>query len=349
MNRRVVTWLAVAAVLVTAAAFWLDRNQTVGSRSAQPGKLWPGFDANLNRIGRIRIARGDGSLVNLQRSAAGWQVQERSYAADAGKIRKLLLDLAALEIVEEKTSNAQRYAVLGIDAPTTPTAAGTLIELFLADAPAASPAYALIAGKSAGSREIYARRPADKPGFLVRPSLTADATPARWLDTALLDIKAEQIQLLQATPATGAAWTLSRSAPTDLAMTLDRAAAKTAATQDNNTVTGLLGSFASLTIEDLRAVKVTTAPVTPMAANDLPVPDRLRVQTFDGLLIDFTGVREGDKRWIRLTAASSKDASKDTAQRLRVLATGHEFELPSWKYDAIFRKRDDIAPPTARG
>ncbi len=132
MNRRALVWLAVAAAVVALAAVWVDLGQSGRSFAGQSGKLWPELAAQLNQIEQIRISRGDGSLVTLQRTPAGWQVKERSYAADAGKIRKLLLDLMALEILEEKTSDPRRYAVLGIDAPTTPAAAGTLVELFVA-------------------------------------------------------------------------------------------------------------------------------------------------------------------------------------------------------------------------
>jgi hypothetical protein len=335
MNRRALVWLAIAAAVVALAAIWIDRGQAGRSFAGQSGKLWPDLAAQINQIAQIRISRGDGSLVTLQRDAAGWQVRERSYAADAGKIRKLLLDLTALEILEEKTSNPQNYAVLGIDAPTTPVAAGTLLELFVDGKTGGKPAFALVAGKSAGSREIYARRPGDKPGLLLRPAPVIDATPARWLDTTLIDIKAGEIRQLQATPATGAAWTLSRGSAGSAAMLLDRGSAKIAPAPDNNVVTGLLGSFASLGFEDVRAAAATPAPAA----------ERLQLQTFDGLTLDIAGLHEGDKRWVRIGAAAGKGAAGGTADRIQRLVTGHEFEIPTWKYDAIFRKRDEIAPP----
>lgn len=338
MNRRALVWLAVAAAVVALAAVWVDRGQAGRSFAGQSGKLWPDLAAQLNQVEQIRISRGDGSLVTLQRTPAGWQVKERSYAADAGKIRKLLLDLMALEILEEKTSDPQRYAVLGIDAPTTPAAAGTLVELFVTGKTGATPAFALVAGKSAGSREIYARRAADRPGLLLRPAPVIDATPARWLDTALIDIKPREIRQLQATPASGAAWTLSRATASDAGLTLDRGTAGTAPSPDQNVVTGLLGSFTSLAFEDVRAAATPPAPAL----------ERLQLQTFDGLTLEIAGLHEGDKRWVRIDAATGTGAAAGAAERIRQLVTGHEFEIPTWKYDAIFRKRDEIAPPPPR-
>ena len=338
MNRRAVAWLAIAAVVVALAAVWVDRGQSGRSFAGQSGKLWPDLAAQLNQVEQIRISRGDGSLVTLQRTPMGWQVKERRYAADAGKIRKLLLDLMALEILEEKTSDPRRYAVLGIDAPTAPAAAGTLVELFIAGKTGAPPAFALIAGKSAGSREIYARRPADRPGLLLRPAPVIDATPARWLDTALIDIKPGEIRQLQATPASGAAWTLSRATASDSNLTLDRGTARTAPAPDQNVISGLLGGFTGLAFADVRA------EATPAA----PAVERLQLQTFAGLTLEIAGLHEGDKRWVRIGTAAGQGAAGSAAERIRQLVTGHEFEIPTWKYDAIFRKRDEIAPPAPR-
>lgn len=335
MSRRALAWLAIAAVVVVLAAIWIDRSQASRPFAGQSVKLWPELAAQLNQVTQIRISRGDGSRVTLQRTPAGWQVAERRYAADAGKIRKLLLDLSALEVLEEKTSDPQRYAVLGIDPPATPAAAGTLVELLVAGSGGDLPGFALIAGKSAGAREVYARRPADQAGLLLRPAPVLDATPARWLDTALLDIKPAQIRRLQASPAGGAAWTLSRAAAGDANLTLDGGTAGSAPSPDQNAVTGLLGSFASLAFEDVRERATPPAPVT----------ERLQLQTFDGLTLDIAGLHAGDKRWVRIDAPAGAGSGAD---RLRTLVAGHEFEIPAWKYDAIFRKRDDIAPPAPR-
>ncbi len=338
MNRKAVSWLAIAALAVVIAAVWADRRSSLGSAVAQQAKVWPASAAELNQIDKIRIARGDGSQVTLVRSAAGWQVMERQFAADAGKIRKLLLDLTELEIVEEKTSDPKRYAVLGIDAPSTPAAAGTLIELFSAGKPAV-PAFALIAGKSAGAREMYARRTTDKQGLLLRPSLVAEALPTRWLDNSLLDIKAQAIRQLEARFPAGPGWTLSRAAPSTLDMTIDAGSGRTVPVVDKNVLTGLLGSFANLTFDDLRT---STAPAAA-------AEDRLVLTTFDGLTVELAGLQEADKRWLRITSGSNADATRDSAQRLQSLSSGREFEIASWKYDAIFRKRDEIAPMIPRG
>ena len=59
-----------------------------------------------------------------------WTVAERAnYPADVSKLRKLLLALSDAKIVEEKTSNPASYAIIGVEDPTMPGAAGAEIEL----------------------------------------------------------------------------------------------------------------------------------------------------------------------------------------------------------------------------
>ena len=54
-------------------------------------------------------------MPRCARTGADWIVVERDFAADAGRVRKLLLDAAALKIVEEKTSDSKRYADLSVE------------------------------------------------------------------------------------------------------------------------------------------------------------------------------------------------------------------------------------------
>jgi hypothetical protein len=268
--------------------------------------------------------------VTLQRGPQGWQVAERSFPADGGKLRKLLLDLASLERVEEKTRDPQRHAVLGVEAPDSPAATGTLIELWSAGAPESQPSFALIAGKSAGSREFYARRPADVQSWMLRPTVTVDAQPARWLDTSLIDLKAEEIRELQGAVAGTAEWRLSRAAAAEKTMALESPPGRAAATADETAVTGLLGSFANLGLDDVRSGSASTPR------------DRLRVATFEGLALHLEGLVDGDKRWIRLRAESTSDGARAKAAALQSRAAGREFEVQTWKYDGIFRKAEEL-------
>ena len=79
-----------------------------------------------------------------------------SIPADAARVRELALGLASLEVVERKTSDPANYAKLGVEAPDTPTAASTLVEVV-----AGKKTWSLIVGKGADGRAVYVRKPAE--------------------------------------------------------------------------------------------------------------------------------------------------------------------------------------------
>ena len=85
---------------------------------------------------------------------------ERDYPADSGKVRKLLLDLAALNVVEEKTSVAENYPALGVEDTTSDKATGTRV-----DAVTPAKTYSLIVGKSSGVKSGYVRVASTAPSL----------------------------------------------------------------------------------------------------------------------------------------------------------------------------------------
>ena len=62
----------------------------------------------------------------------------------------------SLKIVERKTSDPANYAKLGVEAPDTPTATSTLVEVV-----AGKKTWSLIVGKGADGRAVYVRKPAE--------------------------------------------------------------------------------------------------------------------------------------------------------------------------------------------
>lgn len=336
MSRRSVAFLAVIAVAALVALWWLDDRELTASGNASTSRFWPTLDKSINKITQIRLSRGDGSVVTLIQSPPAWQVAQRNYPADTGKVRKLLLDLSALTIVEEKTRDPASYAVLGVEATDNPAATGTLIELYESAAADAKPNYRLIAGKSAGSREIYGRRAYDAQSYLLRPAPVADAQAARWLDTALIDIKAERLRRIIVTTAGAAAWSIAR-ADAQAPMQLETGPG----TLDGAVLTTLLGAFAAVNFDDLRAS-------APSAAGAAKNSDRITIETFDGLKMDIDGLRDGDRRWLRLSVGATAKVAAAEAERLQMRVTAREFEIPSWKYDGFFQKREQIAPAPPR-
>src|SRR5439155_3165059 len=89
----------------------------------------PELEHHVNAVTQVGLGKGDGTHTTLKKDGAGWSVGERGWPADPGKVRKLLLDLGALNIVEEKTRLPANYPQLGVQDVSSPKATGTRIEV----------------------------------------------------------------------------------------------------------------------------------------------------------------------------------------------------------------------------
>ena len=138
-----------------------DRRPVAVAASLQPAGAISAAAA-CSRTSRLRSAmsarsasrRATAAAPPCASSADGWTVVEREYPADSGRVRELALGLARMKIIERKTSDPANYPKLGVEAPDTPTAASTLVEVV-----AGKKTWPLIVGKNAEGRAVYVRKP----------------------------------------------------------------------------------------------------------------------------------------------------------------------------------------------
>jgi Domain of unknown function (DUF4340) len=313
----------------------------------------------LGDIDTVRLSKGDGSRLTLQRTPGGWTVVERQYAADSGRVRELLLGVANLKIVEQKTSDPANYSKLGVEAPESPTAASTLLEVI-----AGKKAWSLIVGKSVEGRAIYVRKPADAASALAEPSLVVDPDQKRWIDRLLTDIPGANVHDISVKPATGNAYRLSRAQRGDADLVLSPIP------KGRESVTAMSLDAQADTLQAFHLDDVRVVPTPAPAATDHAV-----YRTFDGQVFEFAGRRSADKAIVTITAsrdatlaaqfpeapapaatpltpaakpaavtpAAAPAAPKDaTAERLGVRAKGVEYEIPVYKYDSLFKTQEEL-------
>ncbi len=314
--------LAVVALVVIAMAGWIASRSTVPGSASSGGAVLPGLKAKINVVTSLKLA-SKGATVTLERAGDGWIVKERNYPADTAKLRKLLLGLADLVVTEEKTRDPGNYAQLGVE-DAGPTASSALIE-------AVTPGerFALLVGHAVGSTGNFVRVPGEAQSLLVTPQVSSDTDPKHWIDTALTDITADRVKALAVTPATGAAWQASRNAAGDpLAL---QGLPKGSQQRGPDVVTPVAALLVGLHVEDVHALPT-----------DAPAKARVIVRSFDGLEISLAGREDGDHRYIRGTATGTGDAAAKEAAVLDAKLQGREFEIPRYKYDALFRPLSDF-------
>ncbi|HJX19503.1 MAG TPA: DUF4340 domain-containing protein, partial [Steroidobacteraceae bacterium] len=324
MSARRVAALLAAGLALVAFAMWIASRRHL-ERAALAGDLvLPGLEHNVNAVTEVGVRKGDGTRTTLKRDSAGWSVGERGWPADPGKVRKLLLDLGALNIVEEKTRLPANYPQLGVQDVSSPTATGARIEVIT---PART--WALIVGKSSGAKSGYVRVASAPQTLLAAPLLTVDADPKGWLDHALIDIAPERVRQVEERPTEGAGFNATRDKKeqTDFTVTpLPKGRELTGP----GAADGIAGSLSSLTLDDVGKASAAAA-----AAHAL-------FRTFDGLEVDVAGRKDGARSLVTVSARATAKQSEAEAQTRNAHLGGWEFEIPDYKYAAIFRPLEDL-------
>jgi hypothetical protein len=320
--------LVVAGIALAGAGVWLvSRHGADGTADAQTQVL-DLKQAELNSVSRLRIFKGDGSHATLRRDGSRWIVAERDYAADTGQVRKLLLDLASLQVEEQKTAEPALYSKLGVEEPSSVQATSTGLDIDLN-----GKTQRLIVGKTSGTRSVYVRVVGAKPSMLATPQLAPDADPRHWLDRSLLDLSPDQVTQLdikvQGTPD----YTIKRSAPGAAADFVVAPIPRGRQLADPSAPASQAAALAGLQFDDVR--KAGTVPATAQAI----------FQTRDGLNLTLAGIKDGELRHITVVASATTPAAQARARELNARVAGWEFELPGYRYDGLFRPLEQLLVP----
>ncbi|HEV3287315.1 MAG TPA: DUF4340 domain-containing protein [Steroidobacteraceae bacterium] len=328
MNARRVGWLLVAGLVVIGFAIWVSSLRHLERATLAGDLVLPGLEHGVNTVTEVRLHKADDIHTTLQKGASGWLVAERGWPAEVSKVRKLLLDLGALNVVEEKTRLSANYPALGVEDLSTPKASGTQIE-------AVSPArtWALIVGKASGAKSGYVRVANAPQSFLAAPLLTVDAAPKSWLVTALLDLPAERLREIEERPAEGAAYSATKQKTDDAHFTV-KPVPKGRELSGPGAADSLAAALSALTLED-----VAKAPAAD------PKAPRAFFRTFDGLELEVAGRKDGNRALVSLSARATTPAANEEAQHLKTRLDGWEFEIPDYKYAAIFTPLTELLKP----
>jgi len=329
MSARRVAWLLAAGIAVVAFAIWLSSLRHLERATLSGDLVLPGLERGVNAVTEVRLRRADGTGTALKKGDAGWTVAERGWPADVSKVRKLLLDLGALDVVEEKTRLPANYPTLGVEDLTATKATGTAVTVL-------SPArtWELIVGKPSGAKSGYVRVANTPASFLAAPLLTVDADPKGWLARALLDLPAERVREIEEHPGQGAAFTAARQKTDDAHFTVTPLP-KGRELSGPGAADSLGAALSGLTLEDVAKA--------PASADATAV--RATFRTFDGLEIQALGRKDGARALLTLEAHAAAPAASEEAQKLQARFSGWEFEVPDYKYAAIFTPLTELLKP----
>ena len=289
MNSRKLFILSLVALGALVAGVWIASERS-SSTLDEYSPLYPDLKKSLNDAKAVRVFKaGDELAVELSRENDAWRVQQREgYPADDAKLRALLLGIADAELREEKTSNPEQYANLGVEDVSDPEASGLRIEVN-----GVEPAVNLIVGKRGpGAQSHYVRRAGDAQSWLIDTDLDTSSAPQDWLRKSILDVSADRIQSANITTKGAKAYTAAKQSRADADFAID-GIPKGKALNSPAAANGVATALAGLTLSDVR----------PASAFDTKPEAQATYRTFDGLVIEADGWRQDAKHFVALKAS----------------------------------------------
>ncbi len=327
----VITVFAVALALTTYAA------QNRWSQAKVSGaSLFPGLVAQSGKIAKIEIKQGDKALT-LAGDKESWSLSDRGgYPAKADAVRALLVKLAQAELVEGKTRNKDRYALLELEEPTGKDSKSRLLRLL--DDKGGMIAAAIVGKKrfdafGASKGGTYVRKPGEEQTWLSNADLDVSLAVRDWVQAAVLDlggaakvakvtieIPGEEPLVVQRDTADPKKYSL-------LGMPDDKKLKEGVGLDE------IARTVASIDLEDVRKASAT------MTGGDVNV---VRIEADGGMGVTLRLRKEGEDYWLALEASGGEGEAKKTAEDTAKRAQGWEFKIAPGKAQALLKRRADL-------
>ncbi len=356
--------LIVVAIVAVGAGVWLAGRQSSSGPASGTAVLYPELKEQLNAVNAVHIYKaGDARVVELKKQGESWTVSERdNYPADDSKVRKLLIAIADAKVYEEKTSNPESYATLGVE--DTKGAGATSLRIELVGTP--KPVSLIVGKQGSGARSNYVRRAGEPQSWLINAAIDTSATPEAWLRKDIVDVSADRMQSAKVETKGAKPYTAAKRtrADTDFAVEgLPKGKSLSSPSAANTVATALTG----LNLSDVRAASALQS--TPPAAKAM-------FKTFDGLTVEVDGWVQDEKHYVTLRPSfdaaqaerfkvatapveDKKDEEKkdekaseppkpaapnvaEDAKKVAAKVNGWVYEIPDYKYESLFKPADQL-------
>ena len=293
MRRNSLFGLGLAAVAAVVLAIVLvgreaSENQTLDGDE----RMFAGLLGRANDVSIIEVV-GGGEKFSIERVGERWIVPEKSnYPAKFEVVKKVIMDVAELELTAKKTNDPERHGVLGLASPSAEMGGALALQLF--DQEGASLASLLVGDKDRSGRDLrYVRYPNDNQAWLGSggPEVAVDLLD--WVDKNLISIRHDRVRKIFFSHEDGDAAELER---------LDRALFKYSVKNlpsgmkmaSPATVNASGGALSFLQFLDVRPLVEVSAGVEPVT--------RTRLQTWDGLIVTISLFEYDDLIWAHISA-----------------------------------------------
>lgn len=285
MNTRTVRTLAIVAIMLMGVMIVIE----MGEDDAPPGSgelLLPELKDRINDIDRVAFRDADGT-ISIVNDGESWTVAERAgFPADVGKLREVLLALADARTLEQKTSNPDRYAQLGLDDPENEDSKAVAVEIS-----GDGFDYSVIVGNRAQRNHRYVRVAGADETWMIdtNPDVPDDA--GGWLMADIIDVDSKRVRSVTITHPDGETITAFKEDAENANFDVD-AIPEGRELSYPSVANGMGGVLNELRLDDVRqAVELSDPVITQFL-------------TFDGLQVTVHTEKGEEETWIELAAAA---------------------------------------------
>ena len=336
MKPRAFAALSVVTVvaLVVAIATYAAQNRWSHVKVSGAG-LVPGLAAQASRIAKIELKQGDKALT-LARDKEAWSLADRGgYPAKPEAVRALLVKLAGAELVESKTRNKDRYALLELEDPAAKDAKSRLLRLLddkggvIAEAVVGKKRLDAFGGNKSGT---YVRKPGDAQTWLASADLDVSVAVRDWVQTGVLDVPAAKIAKVTVEIPGEEPLVIARDAgdATKYALVGMPEGKKL---KEGAGIDAIVRAAGNIDLEDVRKPAAAAAP------EDVSV---VKIEADGGLAVTVRLRKEGADTWVALEAGGADGDAKKTAEDITTRTQGWEFKVPAHKAQSILKRRADL-------
>jgi hypothetical protein len=336
MRRRSFQLLLVAALAMAGlAAFVASRGDRDVSRAPPGQRALPELAGKLADLAWLRLTRG-AVTVNFAAIDQRWTVVEKgNYPADQDRVRKLLLQLAELELIEPKTDRPELLARLDLDDP-----ANGKSTLVAAQDRTGKLIGQIIIGRrrpndiGGGDQGVYVRKPDSDQAWLARGSFELGGDALAWVDHRVIDIAPARVASVVLTAADGTTAIVARKSA-DLPFAIDDLPAD-ARSKPDDALAAPAGALAVLDLVDVKPAAEQPIPQDGVATASFT--------TFDGLVVGLrlSPPEAGD--WLAIDVTGS-DKSEADAKALSARLSKWSFAIPPARAKLLRTTLSDLLLP----
>lgn len=344
-GRAWIVLLAVTAVAVAGAVYSsFEREATMAGRGdLEP--LFPGLDGRINDVAGLSV-KGAGQSWTIRRvEGGGWvMVEKQDYPVSADKVKKAVVALARLRVLEAKTAKPELYAKIGVRDVDEEGSEAVLLSL---EDESGQGLAALLVGKTRKAEtdtapaEVYVRKPGAARAWLVEAHLDVKVALLTWLDRKMPKVERARVRRVVITHPDGEKIAIGQDpeAP-DTYELLDVPEGEKVKTA--YTVAAVAGALASLAFLDV--AKAADKGFGEGATVSV-------LETSDGLRITATVKEDGEERWLQIAAAfdealAGEDADAEAitkeADEINARHGGWAYRISTYDAENFTRRMADL-------